>query len=179
MEISQLEIKKTILLQDYTIINSSIKEMKLDDIKDSISNLVASNTDLNDSKYIRTEMEEITGYGNIREMEKFLKNHKKELNLTENQLLYINPYDKITEIINETVDKYEFDKRNGNLNRNLTENNLFYKKNKVENNLFKLWKENIEDQFEFTPIFDKDEFKLFIDESHVNISDNIDFINVS
>ena len=172
MEISQLEIKKTILLQDYTIINSSIKEMKLDDIKDSISNLVASNTDLNDSKYIRTEMEEITGYGNIREMEKFLKNHKKELNLTENQLLYINPYDKITEIINETVDKYEFDKRNGNLNRNLTENNLFYKKNKVENNLFKLWKENIEDQFEFTPIFDKDEFKLFIDESHVNISDN-------
>lgn len=86
--------------------------------------------------------------------------------------MYINPYDKITEIINETVDKYEFDKRNGNLNRNLTENNLFYKKNKVENNLFKLWKENIEIQFEFTPIFDKDEFKLFIDESHVNISDN-------
>ena len=172
MKISQLEIKKTILLQDYTIINSSIKEMKLDDIKDSISNLVASNIDLNGSKYIRTEMEEITGYGNIREMESFLKNHKKELNLTENQLLYINPYDKITEIINETVDKYEFDKRNGNLNQNLTENNLFYKKNKVENNLFKLWKENIEDQFEFTPIFDKEEFKIFIDESHVNISDN-------
>lgn len=172
MEISQLEIKKTILLQDYTIINSSIKEMKLDDIKDSISNLVASNTDLNDSKYIRTEMEEITGYGNTKEMEKFLKNHKKELNLTENQLLYINPYDKIMEIINETVDKYEFDKRKGNLNQNLNETNLFYKKNQVENNLFKLWKENIEDQFEFTPIFDKDEFKLFIDESHVNISDN-------
>lgn len=69
METNQLEIKKTILLQDYTIINSSIKEMKLDDIKDSISNLVASNTDLNDSKYIRTEMEEITGYGNTKEME--------------------------------------------------------------------------------------------------------------
>ena len=174
MEISQLEIKKTILLQDYTIINSSIKEMKLDDIKDSISNLVASNTDLNDSKYIRTEMEEITGYGNTNEMENFLKNHRKELNLTENQLLYINPYDKITEIINETVDKYEFDKRKGNLNQNqnLGETNLFYKKNQVENNLFKLWKENIEEQFEFTPIFDKDEFKLFIDESHVNISDN-------
>lgn len=172
MEISQLEIKKTILLQDYTIINSSIKEMKLDDIKDSISNLVASNTDLNDSKYIRTEMEEITGYGNTKEMESFLKNHKKELNLTENQLLYINPYDKITEIINETVDKYEFDKRKGNLNQNLGETNLFYKKNQVENNLFKLWKENIEEQFEFTPIFDKDEFKLFINESHVNISDN-------
>lgn len=172
METNQLEIKKTILLQDYTIINSSIKEMKLDDIKDSISNLVASNTDLNDSKYIRTEMEEITGYGNTKEMEKFLKNHKKELNLTENQLLYINPYDKIMEIINETVDKYEFDKRKGNLNQNLNETNLFYKKNQVENNLFKLWKENIEDQFEFTPIFDKDEFKLFIDESHVNISDN-------
>lgn len=172
MEISQLEIKKTILLQDYTIINSSIKEMKLDDIKDGISNLVASNTDLNDSKYIRTEMEEITGYGNTKEMENFLKNHKKELNLTENQLLYINPYDKIMEIINETVDKYEFDKRKGNLNQNLGETNLFYKKNKVENNLFKLWKENIEDQFEFTPIFDKDEFKLFINESHVNISDN-------
>ena len=157
MEINQLDIKKTILLQDYTIINSSIKEMKLDDIKDSISNLVAGNTDLNDSKYIRTEMEEITGYGNTKEMENFLKNHKKELNLTENQLLYINPYDKITEI---------------NLNQNLGETNLFYKKNQVENNLFKLWKENIEDQFEFTPIFDKDEFKLFIDESHVNISDN-------
>lgn len=172
MGISQLEIKKTILLQDYTVINSSIKEMKLDDIKDSISNLVASNTDLNDSKYIRTEMEEITGYGNTKEMESFLKNHKKELNLTENQLLYINPYDKITEIINETVDKYEFDKRKGNLNQNLGETNLFYKKNQVENNLFKLWKENIENQFEFTPIFDKDEFKLFIDESHVNISDN-------
>lgn len=172
MEISQLEIKKTILLQDYTIINSSIKEMKLDDIKDSISNLVASNTDLNDSKYIRTEMEEITGYGNTKEMENFLKNHKKELNLTENQLLYINPYDKIMEIINETVDKYEFDKRKGNLNQNLGETNLFYKKNQVENNLFKLWKENIEEQFEFTPIFDKDEFKLFINESHVNISDN-------
>ena len=77
MEISQLEIKKTILLQDYTIINSSIKEMKLDDIKDSISNLVASNTDLNDSKYIRTEMEEITGYGNTNEMENFLKIIKK------------------------------------------------------------------------------------------------------
>ena len=58
--------------------------MKLDDIKDNISNLVASNIDLNGSKYIRTEMEEITGYGNIREMESFLKNHKKELNLTEN-----------------------------------------------------------------------------------------------
>ena len=172
MELNQLEIKKTILLQDYTIINSSIKEMKLDDIKDNISNLVASNTDLNDSKYIRTEMEEITGYGNTKEMENFLKNHKKELNLTENQLLYINPYDKITEIINETVDKYEFDKRKGNLNQNLSETNLFYKKNQVENNLFKLWKENIETQFEFTPIFDKDEFKLFIDESHVNISDN-------
>ena len=172
MEISQLEIKKTILLQDYTIINSSIKEMKLDDIKDGISNLVASNTDLNDSKYIRTEMEEITGYGNTKEMENFLKNHKKELNLTENQLLYINPYDKIMEIINETVDKYEFDKRKGNLNQNLGETNLFYKKNQVENNLFKLWKENIEEQFEFTPIFDKDEFKLFINESHVNISDN-------
>ena len=172
MEINQLEIKKTILLQDYTIINSSIKEMKLDDIKDGISNLVASNTDLNDSKYIRTEMEEITGYGNTKEMENFLKNHKKELNLTENQLLYINPYDKIMEIINETVDKYEFDKRKGNLNQNLGETNLFYKKNQVENNLFKLWKENIEEQFEFTPIFDKDEFKLFINESHVNISDN-------
>lgn len=172
MEINQLEIKKTILLQDYIVINSSIKEMKLDDIKDSISNLVAGNTDLDNSKYIRTEMEEITGYGNTKEMENFLKNHKKELNLTENQLLYINPYDKIMEIINETVDKYEFDKRNGNLNQNLDENNLFYKKNQVENNLFKLWKENIEEQFEFTPIFDKDEFKLFINESLVNISDN-------
>lgn len=81
MELNQLEIKKTILLQNYTILNSSIKEMELDDIKDGISNLVASNTDLNDSKYIRREMEEITGYGNIREMESFLKNHKKELNL--------------------------------------------------------------------------------------------------
>ena len=75
MELNQLEIKKTILLQNYTILNSSIKEMELDDIKDGISNLVASNTDLNDSKYIRREMEEITGYGNIREMESFLKNH--------------------------------------------------------------------------------------------------------
>ena len=46
------------------------------------------------------------------------------------------------------------------------------KKQNVELDLFELWKNKEESRFEVTPIYDKDEFKFFISESHVNLSDN-------
>lgn len=164
---------KTVLLQEQLIIFSSIGEMKLDDIQKELGEFVASSDSKKDKKSIyRTEMEELTGYGNIREMESFLKNHRDDLNLTKNQLLHINPYDKIDEIIDNGFKKFENDLREGKIDTDIKNENFFLKKQNVELDLFELWKNKEESRFEVTPIYDKDEFKFFISESHVNLSDN-------
>ena len=164
---------KIALLQEQLIIFSSIREMKLDDIQEELGQFVASSDSKKDNKSIyRTEMEELTGYGDTRKMETFLKNHKDDLNLTENQLLHVNPYDKIDEIIDNGFKKFENDLREGKIDTDIKNENFFLKKQNVENDLFELWKDKEESRFEVTPIYDKDEFKFFISESHVNLSDN-------
>ena len=164
---------KIVLLQEHLIIFSSIREMKLDDIQKELGQFVASSDSKKDNKSIyRTEMEEVIGYGDTRKMESFLKNHKDDLNLTENQLLHVNPYDKIDEIIDNGFKKFENDLREGKIDTDIKNENFFLKKQNVENDLFELWKDKEESRFEVTPIYDKDEFKFFISESHVNLSDN-------
>ena len=164
---------KTVLLQEQLIIFSSIEEMKLDDIQKELGEFVASSDSKKDNKSIyRTEMEELTGYGDTRKMENFLKNHKDDFNLTENQLLHVNPYDKIDEIIDNGFKKFENDLREGKIDTDIKKENFFLKKQNVELDLFELWKNKEESRFEVTPIYDKDEFKFFISESHVNLSDN-------
>lgn len=164
---------KTVLLQEQLIIFSSIQDMKLDDIQKELGEFVASSDSKKDNKSIyRTEMEELTNYGNTRKMESFLKNHKDDLNLTENQLLHINPYDKIDEIIDNGFKKFENDLKEGKIDTDIKNENFFLKKQNVELDLFELWKNKEESRFEVTPIYDKDEFKFFISESHVNLSDN-------
>ena len=164
---------KTVLLQEQLIIFSSIEEMKLDDIKKELGEFVASSDSKKDKRSIyRTEMEELSGYGNIRKMESFLKNHRDDLNLTKSQLLHINPYDKIDEIIDNGFKKFENDLREGKIDTDIKKENFFLKKQNVELDLFELWKNKEESRFEVTPIYDKDEFKFFISESHVNLSDN-------
>ena len=164
---------KTVLLQEQLIIFSSIGEMKLDDIQKELGKFVASSDNKKDKKSIyRTEMEELTFYGDTRKMESFLKNHKDDLNLTKNQLLYINPYNKIDEIIDNGFKKFEDDLKEGKIDTDIKNENFFLKKQNVELDLFELWKNKEESRFEVTPIYDKDEFKFFISESHVNLSDN-------
>jgi hypothetical protein len=164
---------KTVLLQEQLIIFSSIGEMKLDDIQKELGEFVASSDNKKDKKSIyRTEMEELTFYGDTRKMESFLKNHKDDLNLTKNQLLYINPYNKIDEIIDNGFKKFEDDLKEGKIDIDKKNENFFLKKQNVELDLFELWKNKEESRFEVTPIYDKDEFKFFISESHVNLSDN-------
>lgn len=164
---------KTVLLQEQLIIFSSIGEMKLDDIQKELGEFVASSDSKKDNKSIyRTEMEELVGYGDTRKMESFLKNHKDDLNLTKNQLLYINPYNKIDEIIDNGFKKFEDDLKEGKIDTDIKNENFFLKKQNVELDLFELWKNKEESRFEVTPIYDKDEFKFFISESHVNLSDN-------
>lgn len=164
---------KTALLQEQLIIFSSIREMKLDDIQKELGEFVASGDSKKDNKSIyRTEMEELTFYGDTRKMESFLKNHKDDFNLTENQLLHVNPYDKIDEIIDNGFKKFENDLREGKIDTDIKNENFFLKKQNVELDLFELWKNKEESRFEVTPIYDKDEFKFFISESHVNLSDN-------
>lgn len=164
---------KTALLQEQLIIFSSIREMKLDDIQKELGEFVASGDSKKDNKSIyRTEMEELSGYGDTRKMESFLKNHKDDLNLTKSQLLHINPYNKIDEIIDNGFKKFENDLREGKIDTDIKNENFFLKKQNVELDLFELWKNKEESRFEVTPIYDKDEFKFFISESHVNLSDN-------
>lgn len=164
---------KTVLLQEQLIIFSSIAEMKLDDIQKELGQFVASSDSKKDKRSIyRTEMEELTFYGDTRKMESFLKNHKDDLNLTKNQLLYINPYNKIDEIIDNGFKKFEDDLKEGKIDTDIKKENFFLKKQNVELDLFELWKNKEESRFEVTPIYDKDEFKFFISESHVNLSDN-------
>ena len=164
---------KTVLLQEQLIIFSSIGEMKLDDIQKELGEFVASSDNKKDKKSIyRTEMEELTFYGDTRKMESFLKNHKDDLNLTKNQLLHVNPYDKIDEIIDNGFKKFENDLKEGKIDIDKKNENFFLKKQNVELDLFELWKNKEESRFEVTPIYDKDEFKFFISESHVNLSDN-------
>lgn len=164
---------KTVLLQEQLIIFSSIGEMKLDDIQKELGEFVASSDSKKDNKSIyRTEMEELVGYGDTRKMESFLKNHKDDFNLTENQLLHVNPYDKIDEIIDNGFKKFEDDLKEGKIDTDIKNENFFLKKQNVELDLFELWKNKEESRFEVTPIYDKDEFKFFISESHVNLSDN-------
>ena len=164
---------KTVLLQEQLIIFSSIEEMKLDDIQKELGEFVASSDSKKDKRSIyRTEMEELSGYGDTRKMESFLKNHKDDLNLTESQLLYINPYNKVDEIIDNGFKKFENDLKEGKIDIDKKNENFFLKKQNVELDLFELWKNKEESRFEVTPIYDKDEFKFFISESHVNLSDN-------
>ena len=117
---------KIVLLQEHLIIFSSIREMKLDDIQKELGQFVASSDSKKDNKSIyRTEMEELTGYGDTRKMETFLKNHKDDLNLTESQLLHVNPYDKIDEIIDNGFKKFENDLREGKIDTDIKNENFF------------------------------------------------------